>query len=781
MRNIEQMAADEDFRLREEKAERVRGIFLLLGWGLGVWGWYRFSHENLGSGALAVILSLVFFSLRWNAVKSMSVTTKSFALGFLASGMMLTLYLFTALPSFYWGQDPAFWLAVHSGAVTEPVWSPLVYLLGEAASYLFSSEAMSILPCLSAVVTAMALFMAAQELFSNFLTEKNFNLIFIFVSCAALGLSRPFWNAGTMGLGLVSSLGLLLFLLFRHLLQLEKKYAPISFLLLGLLWSVHPLWGFIGFFYFWTESPYIRRIFNNLWPLFLGLSPYLWIFLRRGKGFFSWGGNSPALEMFKESPELWVNHFLKDWSWTGAAQAFGWEVAALLVLVLALGLYNWLMGVATISRTDFWIWLFSGLAAFLFYSDSTDYLGATSLWFVTGILGFLSFSFERRAGSAWGLSSKNSLGLFSFLGVLLTCALSWLPGQSYFRSQYDFPQQHVLNLVKALGPRTVLVCDDPFEFNGALAARWMEPQSPTAFILNQNYLDKRWYVAQWIDQEPEFFFSTITGPTDSILKSVILNNQSQWQIQWSRSELPPDWKEPDAGSAVLTQLFQSESNMMDPASLQFRYDLSLVPVNNADLDSRSRRYLSRYVEGFKVLGQQLVAQQRYREAIHAYDRAARLDPLDQSVNAALALIYSQHNILEATQIDCENIVKSHPQQIDQMMKSLDDAQSRKDETLAADDLGQIVKLNDELAEAQYQLSQIYSQQGRTQEAKALLEASIQINPKQVEAQLALGHSMEDAGDWEKAEEAFRSVITVDPQNKEAQVELWKLLNKPKNL
>ena len=111
---------------------------------------------------------------------------------------------------------------------------------------------------------------------------------------------------------------------------------------------------------------------------------------------------------------------------------------------------------------------------------------------------------------------------------------------------------------------------------------------------------------------------------------------------------------------------------MDPASLQFRYDLSLVPVNNADLDSRSRRYLSRYVEGFKVLGQQLVAQQRYSEAIHAYDRAARLDPLDQSVNAALALIYSQHNILEATQIDCENIVKSHPQQIDQMMKSLDD-------------------------------------------------------------------------------------------------------------
>jgi Tfp pilus assembly protein PilF len=778
MRNIEQMAADEDIRLREEKGERIRGIFLLLGWGLGVWGWYRFSHEDLGSGALAIILSLVFFALRWNAVKSMSMTTKSFALGFLASGIMLTLYIFTALPSFYWGQDPAFWLAVHSGAVTEPVWSPLVYLLGEAASYLFSSQDMSILPCLSAVVTAAALFMAAQELFSNFISEKKFNLVFMFIACAALGLSRPFWNAGTMGLGLVSSLGLLLFLIFRHLLHLEKKYAPISFLLLGLLWSVHPLWGVIGLLSFGLESPYLRRTLNNLWPLFLGLSPYLWIILRQGKSFFSWGGTNPFLELVKESRELWTNHFLNDWSWMGATQAFGWEVAALLVLVLALGIFNWFMGVATISRIDSWIWFLSGIAALLFYSDSTDYLGVTSLWFVTGIVGFLSFSFERRAGS--GSISKKNLGLISLLGVLLTCALSWLPGQSYFRSEYAFPQQHVLNLVKALGPQTVLVCDDPFEFNGCLAARWMEPQSPTAFILNKNYLDKRWYVAQWIDREPEFFFSTITGPTDLILKSVILNNQNNWQIQWSRPELPLDWKEPYAGSAVLTQLFQCESNLVDPASLQYRYDLSLVPVNEVDLDSRSRRYLSRYVEGFKALGRQFLDQQQYSEAIHAYDRAARLDPSDQGAIAALAQIYSQHNILEAAQIDCETIIKTHPQQIDQMMKSLDDAQSRKDETLAADDLGQIVKLNDELAEAQYQLSRIYSQQGRTQEAKSLLEASIQIDPKQVEAQLALGHSLEETGEWAKAEEAFRSVITVDPQNKEAQIELWKLLNKPKS-
>ncbi len=776
-RNIEEMALDEDERLREERWERVRGLLLLLAWALGLWGWYRLVHDNLGSGALGIILSLFLFTARWNTIKTVQITARSFWTGFLAGGALLGLYLFTALPSFYWGQDPSFWLAVHSGSVIEPVWSPLAYLLGEAASFIFSSEAMSVLPQLSAVVTALALFVASQELFSNFISRKNINFIFVFVSTAALGLSRPFWNAGTMAVGLVSSLGFLLFLLLRHVLHLEKKHAPISFILLGLLWSVHPLWGAVGLLVFVTESRYIRKTRENLWPLFLGFSPYFWILLRRGKSFYSWGGNNPFLETVRESWGLVLNHFLHDWSWWGSLEAFGWEFAALLVLALALGLVNWKTGVATVSGTDWAVWLFCGIAAFLFYSDSTDYPGVTSLWFVTGIVGFLSFSFERRVGWASGFVSKESLGVMSLLGVLLACGLSWLPRQSYFRSGYLFPQQHVLNLMKVLGPQSVLVCDDPFEFNGAQAARWMAPSSPTAFILNKNYLDKRWYVAQWIDHEPGFFFSTIAGPTDLILKSVILDNRNSWQIQWSRSSLPADWKEPEGSSAVLTQLFQNESGVVDPVNFQYQYDLSVVPRNEFDLDNRSRRYLSRYVEGFTAMGAQLLAQQRYSEAIHAYDRAARLDPLDLNTMAVLDQIYSQHNLLEAAQIECEATIKNHPQAIEQMMKSLDAAQSQKNETLAADDLGQLVKLNAELAEAQYQLSKIYNQQGRTAEAKSLLEASIQINPKQIEAQMDLGRSMEDEGDWEQAEEAFRSVLTVDPQNKPAQVELWKLLNK----
>jgi tetratricopeptide (TPR) repeat protein len=452
-------------------------------------------------------------------------------------------------------------------------------------------------------------------------------------------------------------------------------------------------------------------------------------------------------------------------------------------LALALGIFNLIMGVEISKRgvtaLDFWICFFSGTGALFFYSDSTDYLGPTSLWFVTAVVGFFSLSFVQRAGSGSGIVSKNSARIVSALGILFACGLSWLPGQSYSRSQFFFPQQHALNLVRALGPKTVLVCDDPFEFNACLEERWLEPSRESAYILYKAYLDQRWYVAEWIDRQPEFFFSTITGPTDLILKSVILNNRDSWQIQWSRMGVPSDWNEPVAAPAVLTQLFQSEINPVDPASFQYRYDLSMIPVNSAVLDARSSRYLSRYIVGFKAMGQELMTQQRYSDAIHAYDRAARFDPLDQGALNVLSQIYSQHNILEAAQLDYEAIVKSHPTQIDKVMKSLDDSQKLNDETKAADNLGQLVKLNSELADAQYQLSKIYNQQGRAAEAKALLEASVQVNPKQVEAQMALGHSMEKSGEWGKAEEAFRSVIAVDPQNKEAQVELWKLLNKPK--
>src|ERR1700679_2510244 len=196
--NIEELAFEEETRLKEENWERVRGISLLLGIGLGLWGWWRFSGDYLGSGALGILFSYVFFAVRWNAAQSIRVTSTSLIVGLLAASGLLTLYLLCALPSFYWGLDPSFWLAVHAGAVVEPAWSPLSYLIGEAACFLFPSKVFTLLPVLSALVVSLAVFVIAQELLSQFKGKSRLNGFFIFLVCVVVGLSRPFWTAGTM-------------------------------------------------------------------------------------------------------------------------------------------------------------------------------------------------------------------------------------------------------------------------------------------------------------------------------------------------------------------------------------------------------------------------------------------------------------------------------------------------------------------------------------------------------------------------------------------------------
>jgi tetratricopeptide (TPR) repeat protein len=781
--NIEELAFEEENRLKEENWERVRGVSLLLGVGFGLWGWWRFSGDHLGSGALAILFSYVFFAVRWNAAQSIRVTSTSLIVGLSAASGLLTLYVFSALPSFYWGLDPSFWLAVHAGAVVEPVWSPLSYLVGEAVSYLFPSKVFTLLPVLSALVISLAVFVIAQELLSQFKSKSRLNGFFIFLVCAVVGLSRPFWTAGTMASGLVSGLGLLLFLLHRHALQLGKEQSSLSTFLLGLLWSVHPLWGAIGTIAFWAHEEIREDLDHHWFALLLGFSPYLWVFFRAGKNFPSWGGTTPFLEIPRSLWGLWRDHFTTDWSCIQAAGSLGWVTVILLVLAGVLGLFNLVMGVEIskklVSQMDFWVWAFCGTSALLFYSKSTDLLAPLSLWLVTGTAGFFSFSFDRRAGVSSRPGSKQIIGIAALAVLLMACGLAWLPGQSQVRDQYFFPQQHALNLIRPLGEKSLLICDSPFDYYGSLEARWMEPSSQPGAVLFRSCLDKRWYLSQWIAQEPELLFSSSSGNFDLLVKSLVLNNRDRWQIHWARLGLPADWAEPKASPTGLTEFFQSDLGSVDPASFQFRYDLSLIPIHQEGMDERTATHLSSYVEGFKLLGKSLLEQGRYTDAIRAYDRAARLDPLDRGSMDQLALIYSQHNLLEAAQLDYEKILKTHPPAIEQMMKALDNAQAAKDEAKAADCLGQWVKLNAELADAQYQLSKIYEHQGRAKEAKALLEASVQVNPKQVEAQLTLGHFMEKSNERAKAEEAFRSVLLVDPQNKEAQVELWKLLNPSK--
>ena len=128
-------------------------------------------------------------------------------------------------------------------------------------------------------------------------------------------------------------------------------------------------------------------------------------------------------------------------------------------------------------------------------------------------------------------------------------------------------------------------------------------------------------------------------------------------------------------------------------------------------------------------------------------------------------------------MEFEKTIRDHPGKINALLIAIGMAQKDKDDARSVQLLDQIIRLNAELADAQYQLSKIYDKQGFFREAKAMLEASVSSNPQRIESQLRLGRLMARMGNRLRAEEAFRAVLSIDPVNKEAQIELWKLLNK----
>ncbi|HTC19307.1 MAG TPA: hypothetical protein VK859_00565, partial [bacterium] len=175
----------------------------------------------------------------------------------------------------------------------------------------------------------------------------------------------------------------------------------------------------------------------------------------------------------------------------------------------------------------------------------------------------------------------------------------------------------------------------------------------------------------------------------------------------------------------------------DTERFQYRYDLTALPEAGTPMAGMTKVYYSRYVTGFDELGKYLMGLGSYSDSIRAFDRSVKLDPSFQEPQAYLAQIYSQKNILEAAQLEFEKSISTQPEKIAGLMKGIEDAQKEMNESKTVSLLDQMIELNAELANAQYQLSKIYDKEGRVQEAKALLESSVNINPQQLEAQLTL--------------------------------------------
>jgi tetratricopeptide (TPR) repeat protein len=781
MRNIEEVAAEEQIRVRRHHRRLFRKTANVAGVAMGVWGWFVFSQGEMGLGSVWIISSFAAFLAGWGAHRLHPFSSFAWSGAILSAGGALVIYGLTKAPSFYWGRDPDYYLAVQAGAVTQPLWSPLTYLIGQASLFVFNGDFFT-LPMQATVLAAFCFCLMGLWWFTLVREKNTRSFVVVLLLAGAVLVSRPFWDAGTIASGSTALLGLLLFVWQRLSLGAGEVRGESLGLLTGLLWSVHPAWGILGLFNLFladrleVENPKRALLFFGL-----GLTPFLWVVFRTLQFFPSWGGEAPLGEWLAESKDLLARHFFLDWDWFHSFSFLGWALLPLLFSVVFLSAYRWKIAKVLSYGKDSLVWLMALILALLFASESSWQAGPTGLWVFAGLVELLIRAgdkhYDRRSTSGVPFS------LWTLLlagAAVVSGAAALLPGQAALRSDFLFPQQHALNLIRGLNPQGVLICQDPFEAAACRVARLSEPLTPGIVILDQQELNQKWYLSQVIGRDSGLLFSKINGSTESVLKDLILSNESGRELDWGVSQLPDNWDGPEAVPTLLTQRFGPAA--LSPESVedvQARYDLTAVVQSKDAPSGPTAKYYHRYVEGFDTLGQWLLKQRQYSAAIRTYERALSLDPDDNVSKQSLALIYTQDNLLEAARMDFEKIVKTYPTRIKEVMGEMDRTKMKNgaNDAVVLNLLNETIRLNRVLADAQYHLGQLYEKDGNEKAAQNLLEAAVRMNPQRLESQMALGLLMEKMGNREEAEEDLRGVLKIDPQNKQAQTELWKLLNK----
>jgi Flp pilus assembly protein TadD len=781
MRNIEEVAAEEHIRVRRHQRRIFRKVANGAGVAMGLAGWFLFAQGNMGLGSLWVVLSFAAFLAGWGAHRLHPFSAFAWlGAGFAGAGAM-ALYGLTQVPSFYWGRDPDYFLAVQAGAVTQPLWSPLTYLLGQASFFIFHGDFFA-LPMQATVLAVFCFGLMALWWFTLIREKTTGGFIVVLLLAGAVLASRPFWGAGTLASGSVALLGLLLFVWQRLCLRAGEVQAESLGLLTGLLWSVHPAWGLLGLFNLvLADSLELERPKRAFLFLALGLTPFLWVVFRTLQFFPSWGGEAPFRVWISQANDLLERHFLFDWRWLDSFGFLGWALVPLLIAVLFLMSYRWKITNAFSFGKEFIVWLVALILAVLFASESSWRSGPTGLWVFAGLIELLIRTGEKHYDrkSATGISFALWAGTLG-ASALLSCATVFLPGQATTRGDFLFPQQHALNLIRGLDANGVLICQDPFEAAACRVARLSEPLTPGIIILDEEDLNQKWYLSQVIGRDSALLFSKINGSAESVLIDLIRSNGSGREIDWDIAALPDHWDGPAAVPTLLTQRFSPITLSPETVEdVQARYDLTAVVQSKGERVGPAARYYHRYVEGFDTLGGWLLGQRQYSAAIRSYERALSLDPNDTVSKQSLALIYTQDNLLEAARMDFEKIIKTYPARIKEVMGEMDRNKMKTgaNDAVVLDLLNETVRLNSVLADAQYHLGQLYEKDGNVKAAQNLLESAVRMNPQRLESQMALGLLMEKTGNREEAEEALRGVLKIDPQNKEAQTELWKLLNK----
>src|SRR5688572_29837123 len=98
MRNIEEIAAEEEARVQASRGRFFRRSLGVLAVGAGLWGWHLFSQGLMGPGASYILLSLLLLGLSWDAFRLPELKTSLLA-ALVVGGAALLLYWTTAMPS----------------------------------------------------------------------------------------------------------------------------------------------------------------------------------------------------------------------------------------------------------------------------------------------------------------------------------------------------------------------------------------------------------------------------------------------------------------------------------------------------------------------------------------------------------------------------------------------------------------------------------------------------------------------------------------------------------
>jgi tetratricopeptide (TPR) repeat protein len=176
------------------------------------------------------------------------------------------------------------------------------------------------------------------------------------------------------------------------------------------------------------------------------------------------------------------------------------------------------------------------------------------------------------------------------------------------------------------------------------------------------------------------------------------------------------------------------------------------------------------------LGEVLLDQQRYPEAIAELRQSLALEPRDLDARLTLAIARTRAGHVDEAIADYRAMLDASPQfaQAHNNLANLLLAQGRVDEAIAH--FEQAVALDPAYATGHYNLANTLAQRGRLAQAIAHYRKALALHPRFTNAWANLGLTLAEAGQPDEALAALRTAADLEPRNPQPRLALGNLLS-----